>query len=60
MRGMLDALEELAGELGFAVELEDYEVALGIAAAHGRDSEGMNHAMDQAHRVVERPVCFFA
>ena len=43
MRGMLDAIEELAGELGLAVKLEDYEVALGIAAAHGRDIEGMNH-----------------
>ena len=50
MRGMLDALEELTGELGFIVTLEDYEVALGIAAAHGRDIEGMNHGPGAARR----------
>lgn len=50
MRGMLDALEELTGELGFIVTLEDYEVALGIAAAHGRDIEGVNHGPGAARR----------
>ena len=30
--------------------LEDYEVALGIAAAHGKDIDGMKHGPGAARR----------
>lgn len=43
MRGMYEALEGLAGGMGIVVTLETYEVALAIAAAHGKSIEGRNH-----------------
>ena len=43
MRGMLDAIRELARFLGIEVEIETYEVAVAIAKAHGSSIEGRNH-----------------
>ena len=35
--------ESLASSLGIDVHIEDYETAVAIAAAHGKDIEGRNH-----------------
>ena len=43
LREMYDSLESLASSLGIDVHLEDYETAVAIAAAHGKDIEGRNH-----------------
>ena len=44
MRGYYEPLREFAREeLDVAVVLEEREVAAAIAAAHGRDIEGVNH-----------------
>ena len=43
MRDMYEALEALAGGMGISVTVEAYEVALAIAAAHGKSIDGRNH-----------------
>ena len=43
MRGVFPALQRLGQSLGVSIELEDKQVAVGIAAAHGTNIEGVNH-----------------
>ena len=43
LREMYESLKSLASSLDIDVHLEDYELAVAIAAAHGTDIEGRNH-----------------